>query len=140
MSPCQSAQLNIRSLKEHLRIMAAIYNETASDLKSKAKNSTQRMQHHPVVVPQNQSGQQRNVAKHHMYRATVCRILSRQTRRMGRYFKEPKCGADGNFERMQCGPSGEKCWCVDKEGKKIGSREDPEMLNCSKTYGGRRKC
>ena len=119
--------------------MAAIYNETARDLKSKATNSTQWMQHRPVVVPQNQSGQQRNVAKHQMFRAKVCYVLSRDTRWMARHSTEPKCGADGNFERKQCGPSGKKCWCVDEEGKMI-SRKDPDSLNCSKTYEGRRKC
>ena len=139
LSPCQSTQLNIRNLKEHLSKMAATYNETANDLKSVAENATQWTQQPPLTVPQNQSRHQQHAVRRQMLRVRVCRIIARETRRMEKYFIEPKCTADGKFESIQCGPSGKKCWCVDENGRMIGFMKPQEKLNCSNVHQGRRQ-
>lgn len=56
---------------------------------------------------------------------------------MAKYLTEPKCAADGNFESVQCNPSGKKCWCVDENGKMVGWKMGArDKLNCSTSDEG----
>ena len=56
---------------------------------------------------------------------------------MAKYLTEPKCAADGDFESVQCNPSGKKCWCVDENGKMVGWKMGVrDKLNCSTSDEG----
>ncbi|KAJ7330750.1 hypothetical protein OS493_021679 [Desmophyllum pertusum] len=124
LSPCQSSQLNIKNLKELLSKMAANYSETANNLKSKAENTS--------LKHVNQSHQQRQrYRRHQLNQERMCRMIARDILNMLRYITEPKCAADGNYESIQCGSSGRRCWCVDVNGKMVGFMKSRDKLNCS---------
>lgn len=129
-------QLNFKSLKERLSKMANSCNKTANDFQSEAKNSTQRIQQRPMAVPQNQSELKRNRAKRKMSCARFCHKLTKRTKWLAKNLAEPKCATDGNFEKMQCGPSGKKCWCVDEDGERTGLKRNRDGLRCPNTNSG----
>lgn len=133
LSPCQSSQLNIKNLKELLSKMAANYSETANNLKSKAENTS--LKH----VNQSRGHQQRQrYRRHQLNQERMCRMIARDILNMLRYITEPKCAADGNYESIQCGSSGRRCWCVDVNGKMVGFMKSRDKLNCS-AKGRKRK-
>lgn len=132
LSSCQSSELNIKNLKEHLSKMAVNYNKTANTLKSKAENMTQLMQQQPTL----QLNQSRRHIRHQMSRARMCRVMARNTLKMVKHIAELKCTADGNYERTQCESSGKWCWCVNENGMRVGSMKPLKKLNCSSTVKG----
>ena len=120
--------------------MAVNYNETAKTLKSKAENMTQWIQQHPNQQQnQSRSRHQRYIRHKLMNRARMCRLVARKTVKMAKHISEPKCGADGNYEsiRIQCESSGKWCWCVNENGRRVGSIKPLKKLNCSSTDKGR---
>lgn len=117
--------------------MAANYNETAKTLKSKAENRTQWIQQQPSQQ-RNQSGRHhQRYIRHQMNRARMCFVVARKTMKSVKHIAEPKCDADGNYETIQCESSGKWCWCVNENGKRVGSTKLPKELNCSGTDKGR---
>lgn len=137
LSSCQSSILNIKNLKKHLRKMAANYNETAKTLKSKAENITQRIQQQPNQR-RNQSGRHhQRYIRHQMSRVRMCRLVAKKTMKSVKHIAEPKCDVDGNYETIQCESSGKWCWCVNENGKRVGSMKLLKKLNCSSTDEGR---
>lgn len=137
LSSCQSSVQNIKNLKKHLRKMAVNYNETAKTLKSKAENMTQWIQQQPNQQ-QNQSGRyHKRYIRHQVNRARMCRVVARKTMKMVKHIAEPKCDVDGNYERIQCESSGKWCWCVNENGRRVGSMKPLKKLNCSRSDKGR---
>ena len=117
--------------------MAANYNETAKTLKSKAENMTQWIQQQPNKQ-QNQSGSHhQRYIRHQMNRARMCHLVARKTVKMVQLIDEPKCDADGNFKSIQCESSRKWCWCVNENGRRVGSMKPMKKLNCSSTDKGR---
>ena len=117
--------------------MAANYNETAKTLKSKAENMTQWIQQQPSQQ-RNQSGSHhQRYIRHQMNLARMCRVVARNTMKLVKHIAEPKCDAAGNYETIQCESSGKWCWCVNENGKRVGSTKPLKKLNCSSTDNGR---
>ena len=115
----------------------ANYNETAMTLISKAENMTQRIQQQPNQQ-RNQSGRyHQRYIRHQINRARMCRMVARTTMRWVKHIAEPKCDADGNYEIIQCELSGKWCWCVNENGKRVGSMKPLKELNCSSAHEGR---
>lgn len=57
--------------------------------------------------------------------------------RMGTYVAQ--CKADGSWEPKQCHGSTGHCWCVDSEGKRLGSAVPPGsnvILECKRGENG----
>ena len=134
LSTCQTAQLNINDLKEHFRTISEKYNMTANNLKSRAENATQWMQQ------RNESRhQQQRYTRKQLKRARACHTVAWHSMWMAKYITKPRCAADGNFERIQCGWSRMKCWCVDENGKMVGYEKKPyNKLNCSSVDKGKK--
>ena len=137
LSSCQSSILNIKTLKKQLRKMAANYNETAKTLKSKAENMTQWVQQQPSQQRNQSRSHHQRYIRHQMNRARMCRVVARNTMKVVKHIAEPKCDADGNYETIQCEASGKWCWCVNENGKRVGSMKLLKKLNCSSTDKGR---
>ena len=58
---------------------------------------------------------------------------------MAKSITKPRCAADGNFERIQCGSSRIKCWYVDENEKMVGYKKKPyNKLNCSSVDKGKK--
>ena len=74
-----------------------------------------------------------------MGRARLCRMEARDTVRVAKHITEPKCAADGNYESIQCDSSGRWCWCINENGKMVGSMKPLKKLNCSSTGKGRKQ-
>ncbi|XP_078349977.1 uncharacterized protein LOC144634818 [Oculina patagonica] len=138
LSPCQSSQLNVKNLKEHLSKKIAEYNETANNLKTKAENATQWLQQQPIQQLNQSRRHHQQYITHQMGRATMCRMVARFTRIMEKYVTKPKCAADGSYESIQCESSGKRCWCVDENGNMVGyGVKSLKKLNCSSAVIGR---
>ena len=130
LTECQSAQLDIENIKEHLNKMASKCNATANNLKYEAKNVTQWMQERPMAHSS------RNLTtEHQTLLKKICGMLTRRAEKMVRDLTSPKCASDGSFKSMQCGLFGKRCWCVDENGRKRGSVKSRNKLNCSRSEG-----
>ena len=61
---------------------------------------------------------------------TLCQSLQAIIVNLPGWCGPPQCKPDGSFEEVQCCASTGKCYCVDREGKKVEGTEQNGKPDC----------
>ena len=64
---------------------------------------------------------------------TLCQSLQTIIVNLPGWCGPPQCKPDGSFEEIQCCASTGKCYCVDREGKKVEGTEQNGKPDCEGT-------